>query len=100
MKSSLQWFCLVLILGLVSSFMIGCEACRKCPPCTKEKKVCVPEKKRVCRTDYVCEDRVVCKTEKIRKPRTICHDEVKMKETTICEPLPVVTPAPCPPKCK
>jgi len=101
MKTTLQWLSVAFLVGVVSYVGLGCEACgckKKCPPCTQEKKVCVPEKKRVCKTDYVCEDRVVCHTEKVRKPRTICHDEVRMKETTICEPLPVVSPTPCPPK--
>lgn len=92
-----RWLCSCLLVGFLGVVLYGCaecNMCKKCPPCTKEKKVCVPEKKRVCKTDYVCEDRVVCRTEKVRRPRTVCRDEVTMKEKTICEPLPVVTPCP------
>jgi hypothetical protein len=102
MKPVVQWLGSFLVVGFVSVLLYGCSECnvcgKKCPPCTKEKKVCAPEKKRVCKTDYVCEDRVVCRTEKVRRPRTVCHDETVMKERTICEPLPVAAPAACPHK--
>jgi hypothetical protein len=94
-------FCLSMLVGVVSLILSGCSECPpKCPECTQPKKVCVPVTNKVCKTDYVCEDRMVCKKETVRKPRTICQDVTTYKEKTICEPLPIVReecPAPCPP---
>ena len=95
MKTALKLFSILLLGALVSS-LVGCASCNPCPKCTTAKKVCVPETKRVAKTDYVTEDKVVCRTEQVRKPRTTWHSETVMKEKTICEPLPVVTPTPCP----
>ncbi len=99
MKDAIRMFCLsVLVVGL-SWALSGCSECRTCPECTQPKKVCVPVTNKVCKTDYVCEDRMVCKKETVRKPRTICQDVTTYKEKTICEPLPVVQEPPsCPPR--